>query len=144
MALSVANILNATAGAGVLALLAAASLADMPGADVGIDPIVTASQGISKSPVYDHYMLVDHRSNRSCLVALYRAPGYDVHRVEAGEECSDIHASLADARVWHETPQGEVTLADIRGNKIMSLAPGDGMAYEVLAPANVLLSMEAF
>ena len=150
MAWSFADMFNIAAGAGVIALLTTAGLVGPT--NLGIDPITTASTSDDKQAAenkgsvrdYDRFMVIDHSGRGTCLFALFRAEGYDVHRVEPGASCGTVAKRLPSARIWSEDAQGTVTIADRDGLPVMRLAPSDGLAYEVIEPANMALSLEAF
>jgi hypothetical protein len=89
-------------------------------------------------------MVVDHSANQTCIFALHRAEGYDVHRVEPAKTCQGLSRRLTDARAWQEMPNGRVTITDRAGVAILKLGPSDGFAYEVVEPSTLAMSLEAF
>jgi hypothetical protein len=90
-----------------------------------------------------NFMVVDHENARTCIVALHRAEGYDIHRVEPAN-CDGMPAELAAARTWQDTPAGDVRITDHHGKALMTLAAGDGFAWEVVEPRDIALSFEAY
>lgn len=125
-------------GAAILGVVGMVALSNKPAetAANGIDPIVTASTA-------NRFMVVDHDRNRTCIVALHRAEGYDVHRIEPGN-CKDMPAHLADARAWQHSPQDTIRITDSHGNFLMKLGPSDGFAWEVVQPSSLSMSFEAY
>jgi hypothetical protein len=110
-------------------------------ADPGIDTMTTAS--IAPPASADRFMVVDHAHNRTCIVALHRAEGYDVHRLEPGH-CGGMPVELGEARTWQDTEVGKVRITDRRGNVLMRLTADDRFGWNVVEPANLALSFEAF
>lgn len=107
----------------------------------GIDPMTTAS--VVSAENADRFMVVDHAHNHTCIVALHRAPGYDIHRLEPGH-CDGMPADLADARTWQDTETGKVRITDRKGNVLMRLSVSDEYGWDVVEPKNLALSFEAF
>lgn len=128
-------------GAVILGVTGIAVLGKGP-AESNVQPehVLTASVSAGDA---SRFMAVDHRNSRTCVLALHRAEGYDVHRLEPGN-CEEMPAQLAAARTWQDTPSGDVKITDYRGNTLMKLAAGDGFAWEVVEPGNVALSFEAY
>ncbi len=141
MRLNTTNMLNGISIAGVGAMMiAGASFGTNP----GIDPITTASVPTARPFSGDMFMALDHRTNQTCLFALHRDPGYDVHRIEPAKNCATLGTSFAAARAWREDRVGMVTVTDHRGNELLKLARGDGFAWEVVSPRNVEISFSAY
>ncbi|GAB4361703.1 MAG: hypothetical protein Kow0026_25020 [Oricola sp.] len=110
-------------------------------ADPGIDTMTTAS--VTPPASADRFMVVDHAHNRTCIVALHRAEGYDVHRLDPGR-CADMPAALENARTWQDTETGKVRITDRQGNVLMRLSAGDRFGWNVVEPAGLALSFEVF
>ena len=144
MRLSSSQWLNALAVAGVGAMMIAAG-AQTPGETPrGVDPIVTASTGPDGSRHgTDRFTVIDHRTQMSCPLVLHRAKGYDVHRIEPDPSCDRLGDSFARARAWREDGRGTVTITDHRCAELMRLAPGDGLAWEVVEPSHMRASLAA-
>lgn len=132
--------LNAAAALGVGAMLLAAAGFDQP----GIDPTTTASIPSVRPMEGNRFIAINHLTNTSCVLALHRAPGYAVHRVEPAQNCAAVGDEFVIARAWRETTQGEVTLADHRGKTLMKLARSDGFEWEVIRPASIQASLAAY
>ncbi len=107
----------------------------------GVDRMTTAS--VVSAENADRFMVVDHAHNRTCIVALHRAAGYDIHRLEPGH-CDGMPAELALARTWQDTETGKVRITDRQGNVLMRLAAADRYGWNVVEPKNIDLSFEAF
>ncbi|MCI5074769.1 hypothetical protein [Oricola sp.] len=110
-------------------------------AEPGIDKTTTAS--IDTLRQADRFMVVDHAHNRTCIVALHRAKGYDVHRVEPGH-CSGMPKELLTARAWQDTETGKVRITDHTGKVLMRLSAKDQFGWDVVEPKALSLSFEAF
>lgn len=148
MRVSPANVFNGIALAGISAILLVTLAQER---DMGIDPMTTASTTSSAPRAVppqahraDRFMVVDHTAGKTCIFALHRAEGYDVHRVEPADNCASVSNRLTDARAWQEMPNGSVTITDRAGQPILRLGPSDGFAYEVTEPTYLALSLEAY
>lgn len=137
-----ANLLNGAALAGVGAIMVTAMVPPTP----GVDPMTTASISSESAAASqaNRFMVVDHKAGRTCIFALHRAVGYDVHRVDPADNCANVSQRLADARAWQEMPDGKITITDRSGAAILKLGPADGFAYEVTEPSHLTMSLEAF
>lgn len=145
--LNTTNILNGMAFGGVAALVLTGAMTGLP--NDGVDPITTASvsahaKATDYSGLADHFTVIDHAHNRTCVVQIHKAEGYDVHRVEPGATCAALSPELASARVWKENAGGMVTLADLKGHALFKMVRGDGFAWDVIEPARAELSFDAF
>jgi len=129
-----------TSGAAVLGISAMMAV-NYGNADPGIDTMTTSS--VAPLAGAERFMVVDHAHNRTCVVDLQRAEGYDVHRLDA-ERCANMPADLAEARVWQDTEAGKVRITDRDGNVVMRLTAGDRFGWTVVEPADLALSFEAF
>ena len=145
MRLSPTQGLNLFAIAGIGAMMIAAGMeqgnSNLP---AGVDPMTTASIPGARPFEGDQFMAINHRNNSSCIIALHRAEGYDVHRIEPGQACATLDERMAQARAWQESPGGEVTVTDHRGKPLMTLMRGDGFAWEVIKPGNLQVSFAAY
>ncbi|MEL6437056.1 MAG: AprI/Inh family metalloprotease inhibitor, partial [Pseudomonadota bacterium] len=86
----------------------------------------------------------NHLTNQSCVLALHRAPGYSVHRIEPAHNCAALGDEFVVARAWQESRTGEVVITDHRGETLMKLSRGDGFAWEVIKPVRIQASLAAF
>lgn len=143
-----ATVLNTIAIVGVGGVLLTATLSGEQ--SPGIDPMTTASistgSDVSKVDISTatRFMVVDHSQNETCIFALHRAEGYDVHRVAPAENCRGLSKRLSDARAWQELANGLITITDRSGTPVLKLGPSDGFAYEVVEPTHLAMSLEAF
>ena len=115
----------------------------------GVDPIITASTkahagATDFASIADHFTVIDHVRNRTCVIQLHRSEGYDVHRIEPGASCGAVSPDMARARVWQENAGGMVTLTDYRGDVLYKMVLGDGVAWEVIDPSRAQISLDAF
>lgn len=139
-----AQILNFSAIGGVIAMMSAAAVTGHDINDPGIDTMTTAGIPTARPIDADRFLAVDHTNNRTCMLALHRADGYDVHRIEPSDKCDGVGATFAEARTWREDSTGTVTVTDYRGNVLMKLARSDGFAWDVIEPRTVQASLSAF
>jgi hypothetical protein len=108
----------------------------------GIDTMTTSS--VATIDNADRFMVVDHAENRTCIVALQRAKGYDVHRLEPAN-CGNMPVELSRARTWQDTTKGKVRITDRHGKVLMRLSAGDKFGWTVVEPKGLAaLSFEAF
>lgn len=143
-----ATVLNSVALLGVGGVLLTTTLAAQK--SPGIDPMTTASistgSDVSKVDISKatRFMVVDHSRNETCIFALHRAEGYDVHRVAPADNCVGLSKRLSDARAWQELANGLITITDRSGAPVLKLGPSDGFAYEVVEPTHLSMSLEAY
>lgn len=148
MRIAPATILNTVAVLGVGGLLLTTALTSEQ--SPGIDPMTTASisteGAISTIDIgkANRFMVIDHSRDATCIFSLYRAEGYDVHRVAPGDNCGELSKRLSDARAWQEMANGLITITDRSGKPVIRLGPSDGFAYDVYEPNYLSMSLEAF
>lgn len=138
--------LNIAAVAGIGAMMVATGF-DTGAFDrnPGIDTIITGSVPNNAAIAgADRFMAIDHVSDRSCVMSLHRAAGYDVHRIEPGLACTELGDEFAQARAWREDGRGLVTITDHRGKTLLRLSHGDGFAYDVVQPRDLQVSLSAY
>ncbi|MEL6201092.1 MAG: AprI/Inh family metalloprotease inhibitor [Pseudomonadota bacterium] len=141
MQLNGPELFNAFAVTGVVCMLFAAHGFH---ANPGIDPTTTASVPAVRPLEGNRFVVINHLNNESCVMALHRADGYAVHRLEPAHNCAAVGNEFAVARAWQETKQGEVTVTDHRGNQVMKLVRSDGFEWEVVKPARIQASLAAY
>jgi uncharacterized membrane protein len=142
-----ANLLNGVAFLGVGAIIVTTLAGEQsPGVDMMTTASITASASSALPNLQraNRFMVVDHQAGKTCIFALHRAEGYDVHRVEPAKNCKGVSQRLTDARAWQEMPNGAITITDRAGDAILKLGPADGFAYEVTEPSHLAMSLEAF
>ena len=135
--------LNILAVVGIGAMMVAAGV-QAPSGDTqpGIDPITTAST--SAAHLGNRFVAINHVTDQRCIFQVHRAEGYDVHRIEPAPSCDTMGAPFSIARAWRETGRDTVTVTDHRGIVLMQLAPGDGFAWEAIAPKDMRISLAAY
>ncbi|MEO0544281.1 MAG: hypothetical protein AAFY99_10730 [Pseudomonadota bacterium] len=109
-----------------------------------VDPVTTASVPAVRPLEGNRFVAVNHLNNESCVLALHRAPGYAVHRLEPAHNCAAVGNEFAVARAWQESNRGEVVVTDHRGNELMTLIRGDGFEWEVVKPTRIQASLAAY
>lgn len=145
MRISWTQTLNAIAIMGVTGLLVVAGSQSNANSDNrGLDMMTTASVPVVRPVAGNLFMATNHTTNKSCILALHRAEGYDVHRLEPADNCRQLGDELAEARAWHENTLGNVTVTDYRGNELLQLARSDGFSWDVLKPSRLEISLNAF
>ena len=63
--------------------------------------------------------------------------------LELSAECEGQGSPLANARLWIESPDGGVVLADANGATLVEFAVSDGAAYESFRPAEPMMTLSA-
>ncbi|MCO6185018.1 hypothetical protein [Rhizobium sp. L1K21] len=87
------------------------------------------------------YAVANLRSGEVCLVRKGRAVTASASEFDADIDCEAVWSGLSSAATWSEQDDGLVVLADRSGHALVSLAPGDGVAFEAMEPANADLSL---
>lgn len=87
------------------------------------------------------YALANMTSGTVCLVKKGGPVTATASKFDAGLDCEAVWSGLSDAATWSEQGDGLVVLADSSGHALVSLTPGDGVAFEAMEPANADLSL---
>ncbi|QRM56715.1 hypothetical protein [Sinorhizobium sp. BG8] len=105
----------------------------------GPDPIVVAS--IAKPNPQKTYSIANAAEHTSCLAQRGEKLSNRSLRFSAGPDCDLVWPGLSKARTWIETGDGMVVVGNAKGEAIITIAEGDGLAYEAIEPSDALLTM---
>lgn len=103
----------------------------------GIDAMASASviSDISE------YTVSNMENSTACLITRGKPVTTRSREVTAGTDCAAVWPGLTEARNWTQNEDGTVVLTDSRGEQLLTLAQGDGVAFESLEPANAVLAL---
>lgn len=105
----------------------------------GIDPVV--SNSIPASAANHSYTISNVMANTACLAERSTRISSRSERFTAGADCDAVWPGLSTARTWINNGDGTVVVADARGEPILTVVDGDGLAYEAVEPANAMVTM---
>ncbi|GGE25162.1 hypothetical protein GCM10011390_50780 [Aureimonas endophytica] len=136
-----------TIGVGIVGALLASSLqspAKISGdglpADVVVDPTITGSivktAGATGSGAV---RLIDLKSGASCKTVTPPDSG-EISAAPLGADCAKS-PSLSRIAYWRAAADGSLIMADRSGKTVLEFAPGDGVLYESVYPANELVTI---
>lgn len=124
-----------------LALLAAFAAWQMVPADhPGIDPFVSAS--VAPSSAHE-FIVTNLQAHTACIARRGAALTGRSRDFSAEAGCDEVWPGLASARNWTENGDGSVILSDERGEQVLTISVGDGVAYEALDPDDASLTLTA-
>lgn len=111
-----------------------------PAHDVKADAITTASV----STVGERDFTVSNMQNRTaCLISRGAMTTQRSSSVIAGVDCADVWPGLPQVRNWTDNGDGTIELTDSSGEQVLTLAVGDGVAFESLEPADASIALTA-
>ncbi|BDA86064.1 hypothetical protein Sa4125_36060 [Aureimonas sp. SA4125] len=84
--------------------------------------------------------LIDLKTGATCKVAKPDPDARDFHPVPFGPDCIRS-PGLSRVSLWRSTDEGALIMADSGGGTILEFAPGDGVLYESIYPANQLITI---
>ena len=112
------------------------------GAPLDVDPVVSGS--IQTTPMGDKLFSVSNAgAQTACAVSRGEKLTNRSMRFAAARGCDEVWPGLSSVATWTETGDGTVVLSDAAGDAILTLAEGDGFAYEALDPPNAMITMSA-
>lgn len=127
-------IIAATAGVVSLGLWSAA---DHAPAD--LDP--TISHSVPSGPGVRSYSISNIVANTACLAERGDKLSNRSQAFTADTDCDAVWPGLSQARTWTENGDGTIVVADARGEAIITVMEGDGLAYEALDPPDAMVTM---
>jgi hypothetical protein len=128
--------LTIAAAAGMVSLaIWAATGPTMP----GVDPVIVSS--IPAQVVSHSYTISNAVANTACLAERGSRVSSRSERFSAGADCETVWPGLSTARTWTNNGDGTIIVADARGEPILTVVDGDGLAYEAVEPADALVTM---
>ena len=84
--------------------------------------------------------LIDLRTGQTCKTDLTRPATGAFTDAPLGEACRRS-PSLSRVAYWRESPDGTLIMADQSGDTVLTFMPGDGVLYESIFPADVLITI---
>ena len=103
-----------------------------------------ATRAVSISTTSERAFTVSNMQSRTvCLISRGTMITQRSSSVIAGEDCTAVWPGLAQVRNWTDNGDGTIELTDSRGEQILSLGLGDGVAYESLEPADASIALTA-
>lgn len=104
-----------------------------------LDPVV--SNSISPRVANHAYTISNVVANTACLAERGTRISGRSERFSAGADCDAVWPGLSTARTWIDNGDGTVVVADARGEPILTVVDGDGIAYETVEPADAMVTM---
>lgn len=106
-----------------------------------VDPIVSSS--IPARPAGHNYTITNAIAKTACLAERGNAISVRSARFTAGEDCDSVWPGLSGARTWTQNDDGTVDVLDARGEALLTVVDGDGLAYEAVEPADAMVTFVA-
>jgi len=106
-----------------------------------VDTIVSGS--IPARPAGHSYTITNSVAKTACLAERGAAISGRSTRFTAGPDCDAVWPGLAGARTWTQNGDGTVDVLDARGEALLTVVDGDGLAYEAVEPANAMITFVA-
>lgn len=111
-----------------------------PAHDVPVDDVKTAS---IPAAAEREFTVSNMQSRTACIISRGTATTHRSNGVIAGDDCTEVWPGLAAVRNWTDNGDGTIALTDDRGETVLTLAVGDGVAYESLEPADASIALTA-
>lgn len=122
-------LLLALIGAGVFGAISAGAKPD-----AGLDPVPVAS---IPAPVR-HFLVQANGDGARCRI---EKPTNAGQQVTIAPACDAVLPGLSAVRYWNESADGTVTLSADGRTPVAVFTPGDGVAYESIAPRTPLIAL---
>ncbi|MCJ8150480.1 hypothetical protein MNR02_03085 [Shinella sp. H4-D48] len=106
-----------------------------------VDPIVSSS--IPAGAAGHSYTITNSVAKTACLAERGAAISGRSTRFTADPDCDAVWPGLAGARTWTQNGDGTVDVLDARGEALLTVVDGDGLAYEAVEPANAMVTFVA-
>ncbi|MBD9373569.1 AprI/Inh family metalloprotease inhibitor [Rhizobium sp. ARZ01] len=125
----------------VIALLAGIWSLDA-GTPPDVDPVVSGSIRKPADLTGDKLFSVSNvEAQTACAVSRGEKLTNRSMRFAAARGCEQVWPGLSNAATWTETGDGTVVLSNAAGDAILTLAEGDGPAYETVDPSNAMITL---
>lgn len=109
-----------------------------PAHDVAPDPVRTASVARADGT---EFTVSNMQSRTACIISRGKMTTHRSSGVIAGEDCAAVWPGLAEIRNWTDNGDGTIDLTNSRGEQVLTLGLGDGVAYESLEPADASIAL---
>lgn len=103
-----------------------------------IDPIV--SHSVPAHANTHAYTISNIVAKTACLAERGEKLSGRSETFTAGPDCDAVWPGLSRARTWINNGDGTMDVADTHGEVILTVADGDGLAYEAVEPLDALLT----
>ncbi len=104
-----------------------------------VDPMI--SNSIPAQTAGHSYTISNVVANTACLAERGSRISSRSERFTANDDCEAVWPGLSAARTWISNGDGTVVVADARGEAILTVVDGDGLAYEAVEPADAMVTM---
>lgn len=111
-----------------------------PAHDVPVDDLKTAS---IPAAAEQEFTVSNMQSRTACIISRGKSTTHRSNGVIAGDDCAEVWPGLAAIRNWTDNGDGTIALTDDHGETVLTLAVGDGVAYESLEPADASIALTA-
>ena len=105
----------------------------------GIDPMISSS--IKVPAAGRNYTISNVVAATACLAERGSKISVRSEQFVAGADCDAVWPGLSTARTWTNNGDGTVVVADSRGEAILTVVDGDGLAYEAVEPTDAMVTM---
>jgi hypothetical protein len=104
-----------------------------------VDPVISNSIP-AKAPGHS-YTISNVVANTACLAERGSRISSRSEQFSANADCDAVWPGLSTARTWISNGDGTVVIADTRGEAILTVVDGDGLAYEAVEPADAMVTL---
>jgi hypothetical protein len=104
-----------------------------------VDPVI--SNSIAAPAAGHSYTISNVMANTACLGERGNRISSRSERFTVDADCDAVWPGLSLARTWINNGDGTVVVADARGEAILTVVDGDGLAYEAVEPADAMVTM---
>lgn len=104
-----------------------------------VDPVI--SNSIPAKTSGHSYTISNVMANTACLAERGSRISSRSEQFSANADCDTVWPGLSTARTWISNGDGTVVVADARGEAILTVVDGDGLAYEAVEPADAMVTL---
>jgi hypothetical protein len=104
-----------------------------------VDPVI--SNSIPAAAGTHSYTISNVVAGTACLAERGNRISSRSEGFTANADCDTVWPRLSAAHTWIENGDGTVVVADARGDAILTVVDGDGLAYEAVEPADAMITM---
>ncbi|MCT7667022.1 hypothetical protein [Shinella kummerowiae] len=105
-----------------------------------VDPVISNSIPAKASGGHS-YTISNVMANTACLAERGSRISSRSEQFSANADCDTVWPGLSTARTWISNGDGTVVVADARGEAILTVVDGDGLAYEAVEPADAMVTL---
>lgn len=93
-------------------------------------------------PADEAVFIAANSSGVQCRIVTKSVSQNAMVTVRPDDDCAALHEGFATITGWKADESGQVELKDANGMTFAVLAPSDGLAYEAVSPASLMLTLE--